>query len=98
MIKEKTTRWNVLDGLRNEKEISAYLKEALAEGDYNFFISAVGDAVRAYGVNNMAKKIGVNRESLYRSFSGKRRPNFETVLKAIDELGLKIDIAPKSAK
>jgi DNA-binding phage protein len=32
---------------------------------------------------------------LYKSFSGNRKPNFETVLKTISELGLKVSISIK---
>ena len=96
MKKEKITRWNVLDGLRNDEEIAAYLEVALEEGDYNFFLSALDDAVRAIGVNAMAKKMGVNRQSLYKSFDSGRKPNFETVFKAIDSLGFRFSILPKN--
>ena len=73
MAKEKITRWNVLDGLRNDEEIAAYLEAALDEG-YDFFLSALDDASRAKGINLMAKKMGVNRQSLYKS-CGKNESN-----------------------
>ena len=95
MGKETITRWNVLDGLRNEEEIAAYLEAALEDGDYGFFLSALDDAVHALGVNAMAKKMGVNRQSLYKSFDSGSKPNFETVFKAIDSLGLRLSVLPK---
>ena len=94
MAKEKITRWNVLDGLRNDDEIAAYLEAALDEG-YDFFLSALDDASRAKGINLMAKKMGVNRQSLYKSFGKNKRPNFKTVFKAIDGLGLRICFTPR---
>ena len=94
MVKEKITRWNVLDGLRNDKEIAAYLEAALEEGDHDFFLSALDDATRAVGINAMAKKMGVNRQSLYKSFNKGSKPNFETVFKAINSLGLRFTITP----
>ena len=36
MKKEKITRWHVLDGLRNNEEIAAYLEAALEDGDKSF--------------------------------------------------------------
>ena len=92
MGKEKITRWDVLDGLRNDEEIAAYLDAALEDGNYDFFISALDDAVRASGVNAMAKKMGVNRQSLYKSFNKGSKPNFETVFKAINSLGFRFSI------
>ena len=96
MGKEKIARWNVLDGLRNDGEIAAYLEAALEERDYDFFLSALDDAVHAIGINVMAKKMGVNRQSLYKSFDKGSKPNFETVFKAIDSLGLQFAILPKN--
>ena len=94
MAKEKISKWNVLDGLRNDEEIAAYLEAALDEG-YDFFLSALDDAARAKGINSMAKKMGVNRQSLYKSFGKNKRPNFKTVFKAIDGLGLRICFSPR---
>jgi len=94
MAKEKITKWSVLDGLRNDKEIAAYLEAALEEG-YDFFLSALDDAARAQGINLLAKKMGVNRQSLYKSFGKDKRPSFETVFKAIDGLGLRISFMPR---
>ena len=96
MKKEKITRWNVLDGLRNDEEIAAYLEAALEGGGYDFFLSALDDAIHALGVNAMAKKMGVNRQSLYKSFDKGSKPNFETVFKAIESLGLRLSVLPKN--
>ena len=96
MLKDKITKWNVLDGLRNDEEIASYLETALEEG-YDFFLSALDDAARAQGINEMAKKMGVNRQSLYKSFGKSKKPNFETVFKAIDGLGLRICFAPRQS-
>ena len=76
MGKEKITKWNVLDGLRNDEEIAAYLEVALEDGDYDFFLSAIDDAIHALGVNAMTEKMGVNRQSLYKSFAKGSKPNF----------------------
>jgi len=96
MAKEKISRWNVLDYLDNEKSIAAYLQVALEENNPAGLVSAIGDVVRARGVNAMATEMGVSREGLYKSFSGDRNPSIETVLNALDKLGLQITIRPKS--
>jgi probable addiction module antidote protein len=95
MAKETVTRWNILDYLDNEKAIAAYLQVALEEGNPSGLVSAIGDVVRARGINAMAAEMGVSREGLYKSFSGKRKPNIETVFNALDKLGLQIIIRPK---
>jgi len=95
MAKEKVTRWNIIDYLDNEKAIAAYLQVALEENNPSGFLVAIGDVVRARGINAMAEEMGVSREGLYKSFSGKRKPNIETVFNALDKLGLQIIIQPK---
>ena len=99
MKKNKTqiTEWNVLDYLRTEKDIANYLQAALEENDIEFFLVALGDVAKARSINKIAKEIGVGRESLYKSLSGTRRPNVETVFKAIDALGLKVSFVPKNS-
>ena len=97
-MKTKIKKWNILDHLKTNAEIAGYLDAALEENDYEFFIIALGTVARARGINEMAKRIGVSRESLYKSFSGVRRPNFETVFKAISDLGLRINIAPQNIR
>jgi probable addiction module antidote protein len=95
MKKLKTIEWNVLDYLDNEKSIAAYLQAAVVENDAATLVSAIGDVARARGINEMAKKMGVNRESLYKSFSGQTKPQFDTIYNAIDKLGLEILFRPK---
>ena len=96
-LKDQITKWDVLDYLDNEKSIAAYLQVALDENNPPGLVCAIGDVVRARGVNRMAKEMGVSREGLYKSFSGLRKPNMETVFNALDKLGMRITIQPKSA-
>jgi probable addiction module antidote protein len=95
MAKEKITRWNVLDYLTDENAIAAYLKAAVSENDPNTLILAIGDIAKAKGINDIAQKMGVNRESLYKSFSGKVKPKFETIYNAIDKLGFQMSFQSK---
>ena len=98
MAKEKITRWDILDYLDNEVSIAAYLQVVLDENNPAGIVTAIGDVVRARGVNRMAEEMGVSREGLYKSFSGNRKPNIETVFKALDKLGMRITIQPKTSE
>ena len=91
----KTSRWNILDYLTTEKEIAGYLEAALEEDDAAYFIDAVGTVAKARNINEMAKKMKVSRESLYKSFSKNKNPHFATVFKAIYALGLRLAVVPK---
>jgi len=98
MVKKvKLSDWNILDYLDNEESIAAYLQAAVAENNPQSLILAIGDIARARGINKMAKEMGVNRESLYKSLNGKTKPQFETIYNALDKLGLEIYFRPKMA-
>lgn len=72
--------------------MAAYLEACFeeADGDAAFIAKALGDIARAKGMSQVARDAGLSRESLYKALSGERSPGFETVLKVIKALGLKL--------
>ena len=59
------------------------------------FLHAVGEMVHAQGFSSFAKKSGLRRESLYRSFSGKMSPRFDRVLEALSALDVSLVVKAK---
>ena len=92
MAKTKTTRYDVAEHLRTPEEMAAYLEACLEEanGDAAFIAKALGDIARAKGMSQVARDAGVSRESLYKALSGERSPGFDTILKVIGALGIKL--------
>ena len=92
MNKLKTRKYDVAERLRNPEEMAAYLDACIAEsdGDAAFIAKALGDIARAQGMTKIAKQTGLSRESLYKSLSGERSPDFATILKVISALGLSL--------
>ena len=92
MKKTVTTRYDVAEHLRSPEEMAAYLEACLevANGDAAFIAKAIGDIARAKGMAKVARDAGLSRESLYKALSGDRRPDFDTILKVIGALGLKL--------
>jgi len=92
MSKTKTSRYDVTEHLRTPEEMAAYLEACLedSKGDASFIAKALGDIARAKGMSQVAKDAGLSRESLYKALSGERVPNFDTILKVIGALGLKL--------
>ena len=92
MTKTVTTRYDVAEHLRTPEEMAAYLEACLeeADGDAAFVAKALGDIARARGMAQVAREANVSRESLYKALSGERSPSFETILKVISALGLKL--------
>ena len=92
MSKTVTTRYDVAEHLRTPEEMAAYLEAFLdeANGDSTLIAKALGDIARAKGMSQVARDTGLSRESLYKALSGERSPNFDTILKVVAALGLKL--------
>jgi probable addiction module antidote protein len=95
MPKTKTSRYDVADHLRSPEEMAAYLEACMeeADGDAAFIAKALGDIARAKGMAQVARDAGLSRESLYKALSGERSPGFDTILKVVNALGLKLHAA-----
>ena len=96
MTKTKTTRYDVAEHLRTPEEMAAYLEACIeeADGDAAFVAKALGDIARAKGMAQVARDAGLSRESLYKALSGERTPGFDTILKVVQALGIKLHVAP----
>ncbi len=92
MAKTITTKYDVSEHLRTPSEMAAYLEACIEEanGDAAFIAKALGDIARAKGMSQVARDAGLSRESLYKALSGERSPGFDTVLKVMDALGLRL--------
>jgi probable addiction module antidote protein len=86
----KFSQFDAADYLDDEETISAYITAALEDSDPDVFLTAVRDVARARGMAQLAKDAGLSRESLYKALSGDRSPGFDTILKVIGALGLKL--------
>ena len=93
----KTRKFEILDYLKNEKDIEEYHNVVLEEGDYKFLPIALADIARARkAMTSAAKAAGVTRTSLYQSLSEEGNPAFETIAKVANSLGFRIALVPIS--
>jgi len=84
----KTTRFDAADYLDTEKRQVAYIAAALETGDADFVRDALGLVARARGMAEIAKKAGLNRESLYKALGETGNPEFGTVMRIVRALRL----------
>lgn len=100
MAKTVTSPYDVAEHLRTPEEMAAYLEACLeeADGDAAFIAKALGDIARAKGMSQVAHDAGLSRESLYKALSGERYPTFDTILKVLRALGLKLEVKPSSSR
>lgn len=97
MPKTKTLAWDPAQHLETEEDMAAYLEAALGEGDPALVAAALGDIARAKGMSQLARDTGLGRESLYKALSPTGNPEFATVMKVVNALGLKLHATPASA-
>src|SRR5690242_3507526 len=93
ILRAKTRPWDVVEHLKTEKDMAAYLEAALEDGDAALVAAALGDIARARGMASVARKTGLGRESLYKALSKEGNPELGTVLKVIRALGLRLHAA-----
>lgn len=100
MAKTVTSPYDVAEHLRTPEEMAAYLEACLeeADGDAAFIAKALGDIARAKGMSQVAHDAGLSRESLYKALSGERYPTFDTILKVLRALGLKLEVKLSSSR
>ncbi len=97
MAKTKTYRYDTAEHLRTPREMALYLEACLdeADGDAAFVAKALGNIAKAKGMAQVARDAGLSRESLYKALSGERSPGFDTILRVVDALGMKLHAEAK---
>ena len=91
----KTTEFDAASYLDSEEMIAEYLNQALASGDADLLLCAIGDVAKARGMAQIARDTGLGRESLYKVFAAGAKPRFETVLKVLTALGIQMRADPR---
>ncbi len=86
--------FDAADYLDDEETIAEYLTAALEDSNPDVFLMAVRDVARARGMAQLARETGLGRESLYKALAPGAKPRYDTVLKLLHALGVKLSAAP----
>jgi len=79
---------NISSGDGQNDEANTYFEACLSEGDPSVILCVLGDMVRAYGMERIAKDTKLSQQHLYEMLSAKGNPSFSTVVSVIKALGL----------
>ncbi|MCY4409209.1 MAG: putative addiction module antidote protein [Caldilineaceae bacterium] len=92
---ETFTRWDVTEHLRDAEDARLYLEAAFEEdlGDGRLIRAALSDIARANNMSQLARQVGMSREGLYKALSENGNPNFNTMMKIIRALGMRLRVA-----
>ena len=80
--------------LDNDEVIAEYLTAALEDSNPDVFLSAVRNVAKARGMSEIAESTGLGRESLYKAFAPGAKPRYDTVLKVLQSLGVRLTVTP----
>ncbi len=80
--------------LDDELTIAEYLTAALQDENPDVFLSAVGNVAKARGMTQIAEQTGLGRESLYKAMAPGAKPRYDTVLRVLNSLGVKVSLSP----
>ena len=89
--KTRPYRQALLEALQDPEEAANYLNVAL-EDSPEMFRKACLNVIQARQVAKVAKKAGVTRENLYRSFSATGNPTLETLHSVLQAVGLSLGV------
>jgi probable addiction module antidote protein len=90
---QRFKRYDSADYLKTPEEVAEYLLAAFEEGgdDAAYMAHVIGVAARAHGgMTKLARETGMTRAGLYKALSKDGNPSFETIVKAMRVLGVRL--------
>ena len=74
--------------------LNVTLEEYIEDGDFKSFFKSLEYVIKARGnVSEFAQKVNLNRRNLYEIFKGEQKPQLDTVIKILKELGYSLKVA-----
>jgi len=88
-----TKEYKTSDYLKTPDDIAVYLNEILEDDDPKLLMLALRNVADSKGgIASIAEHTGLNRESLYKTLSGKRNPRIETINSILHTFGLRLSV------
>jgi probable addiction module antidote protein len=73
--------------------VAEYLTAAVEDDNPDVFLAAVGNVAKARGMSAVAERTGLGRESLYKALASGAKPRYDTVVKVLHSLGVKLTVS-----
>lgn len=99
-MSKKYTRFDAADHLSNRDDVAAYLEIALkvSDEDPTAVPRALGVIARSQNMSELARRIGMSRDGLYKALSADGNPTWATLLKVTNALGLRFELHPVAGR
>jgi probable addiction module antidote protein len=89
----KVTEFDPSAFLDDEEVIAEYLTAALEDENPDVFLAAIGNVAKARVMTAISESTGLGRESLYKAMAPGAKPRYDTVLKVLHSLGVKVTVS-----
>lgn len=86
--------FDIVNYLDSEESITHYLNAVLEENNAELLLTAIGDIARARGIAKVTEETGLSRERLYKTLRPGAKPPYETVMKILNALQVKLHAVP----
>lgn len=88
------TRFDAADHLRNLNDVALFLEVALldSDDDPSAVPHALGIIARSQNMSELARRVGMSRDGLYKALSEDGNPTWSTILKVTTALGLRFEL------
>ncbi len=90
----KSIGFEVASYLDSNEMMAEYLNLAFASQDIDLILSAIGDVAKAINLEKLSAKTGLETESLEKVIREGGRPQFESVLKVLQAIGIQLKVHP----
>jgi probable addiction module antidote protein len=90
----KLAKFEAADYLDTEETIAEYLTAALEDENPDVFLVALSDVAKARGIAEVAKSTGLGYDNLYNALVPGAKPRYDTIIKVIHGLGVKLTVTP----
>ena len=93
-LSEKYKKFDFADYLKDLNDVAGYLEIALEESaeDPTAVPRALGAIARSQNMSELARRVGMSRDGLYKALSADGNPTWSTILKVTNALGLRFEL------
>lgn len=91
---EKYKKFDAADYLKNLDDVALFLEVALEDSDEDptAVPHALGIIARSQNMSELARRVGMSRDGLYKALSAEGNPTWSTILKVTSALGLRFEL------
>jgi probable addiction module antidote protein len=86
--------FDMAEHLPDDRAVAEYLSIVLEEDDDSALAQALGTIARARGMTQIARDAGIGREALYKALRAGASPRFDTIVKVLKALGVRLKAEP----